>query len=397
MNNYQTGTAADINVLLTTLDTFLVSVCGYTRNLTPTVVGSGRRAHYQITTPRGNTLYANFRSFRKEAWNTIYSPYITNPSQGALIDGLAMNLSKAYTGTGVLWDIQGGQPTSGDNYFQAISVHAGAHDNIPTYHFFNLTNPHLVVIVLEWLLGKYSYLIWGEPNSDGAGVYNPNNGYFFMGNCLHYYPFNYGGSSVFPDPYDFYMGSFPPMGMHAFYYSPSAVTYRCQNQFFQLDPSLHTGANGWLGPATAQSYSTRNSTYVGGSVGNDLPGLLTSFATESPNLPSWNSRVPKWFAQTDYWAPTRRSSNTGVGVSVFLPHYFYWYRATNTAVYLGSLPEVYHIFMRDLTPGQTIVLGSDQYLVFPYNQKQSPFSVDWAAADYRQDRAYGMGMVVKKN
>ena len=218
-----------------------------------------------------------------------------------------------------------------------------------------------------------------------------------MGNCQNYYPFNYAPTTSFPDPYDFYQGLQPPTSTYQFYYSTSTNNLHTQNQYFQLDPTLHTGANGWLGPASYTTYNTRYTTHVGGGSGNDKPGLLASLATISNYLRAQDTRVPKWFAQTNYWSPARKSSNIGVGVSVFLPHYFWWYRDTNVAVYLGSLPEVFHVFMRDLTPGQTITLGTDQYLIFPYNQKHSPFQVDYITGDSRTDRCYGMGMAVKKN
>ena len=397
MNNYQTGTAADINVLLNTLDTWLVSTVGYTRNLTPTTVGSGARAHYQITTPRGNTLYVNFRSFRKEQWDLIQSPAAVNYTPAQAIDGLMMNLSKAYAGTGVLWDLQGGQPHSGDNYFTALGVHAGAYNNIPAYHFFHLSNPHMIVIVLEWQLGWFTHLIWGEPDSNGAGSFSPNNGYFFFGSCNNYVPFNESGNGVvFPDPEGFYAGLRGP----EHYYQNCRVLntnlWYMQNVFFQLDPTLHTGANGWLGAPDNAAYSTRYSTHDGSTQdGTNHPGLVCG-QTKDTTL---YTRIPKMMPQIGTYTPMRRSVNDAAGVTVFFPIMMWWWRSFTKGVYLGAFPEVYYVNLKTFTPNQVVTLGSDQYKIFPWGFKPNPFTYDYNTGIpyYRADQNHGMGMAIKIN
>lgn len=397
MDNYQTGTAANINVLLTTLDTWLVSTVGYTRNLTPTAVGNGNRAHYQITTTRGNTLYTNFRSFRKEtSWGSIFTGWVANYAQGALIDGLAMNLSKAYVGTGVLFDIQGGQVNAGNDYHQGIAAVAAAYDNIPAYYFFHLSDPHMVAVVLEWQLGQYSLLIWGEPDSNGAGVFSPNNGYFYYGSSTSITPWLYGPSAVFPDSNDFYQTIRVPHGYYQFYNNPQSTNLYEHNTFFQLDPTLHTGKNGWLGPADdSVPYSSQVSTYVGsGYDGVNCPGLWVGFKDWS----NQNRRIPLLMPHWDHYGAGQRMVNSGAGVTVFQPIMLWWSRNTHDYVYLGSMPEIFYASLEILTPGDTIVMGSDEYLVVPAGKKPNPFeytpSYDPSG---RADQNYGYGLVIKKN
>lgn len=397
MDNYQTGTAANINVLLSTLDTWLVSTVGYTRNLTPTTVGSGSRAHYQITTTRGNTLYANFRSFRKETWNTIFTGAVNNYTGGNLIDGLAMNLSKAYTGTGVLFDIQGGHPKSGDSYHDGLAAVAAAYDNVPAYYFFHLSNPHLIIVLLEWQLGQSSFLIWGEPDSNGAGTFSPNNGYFFTGSSGKITPWNYGPtSSVFPDSNDFYQGLRLPFSYYQFFNAPQTTSHYEHNIYFQLDSSLHTGADGWLGPADdSATPNSRVTTYSGaGHDGYNMPGIVVGLKDWS----SQNRRLPWLRPDWDGYSAGQRMVNQAAGVSVFFPIMLWWGKNNHDFAYLGSIPEVFFVSLQILTPGDTIVLGSDEYLVACAGKKPNPFDfTPQYDPNARADHNYGYGLVIKKN
>jgi len=398
MNNYQTGTAADINVLLNTLDTWLVSTVGYTRNMTPTTAGSGLRAHYQITTPRGNTLFVNFRSWRKEVWTAIQTGAVPSYTTSTVVDGLMMNLSKAYVGSGALWDVQGGQVQSGNLYWDGIGVHAAAYNNIPAYHFYHLSNPHLIVIVLEWQLGWFSRLIWGEPDSTGAGSFAPNNGYFFHGSSSNYCPFNnsqYG--NVFPDPEGFYTGIRGPENYYQFCRVPNTNNQQMQNIFFQLDPTLHAGANGWLGPLhDTTSWSSQNSTWDGTTTLDDTnhPGLRCGY--NSDDMPD---RIPKLNPDIDYYSPLRRSVNDAAGLSIFFPIQMWWFSGIASARYLGSIPEVYCVSLKQFAPSQVVTFGSDQYMIFPYSFKPNPYTYEFTtgAPSYRADKNFGAGMAIKIN
>jgi len=274
MNNYQTGVAANVNVLLTALDTWLVSTVGYTQNLTPTVLGNGYRAHYQITTANGNTLYLNLRTWRKDAWDDVVSARDQDYVSAQSVDGICLQLSKAYVGTGNAWDQQGGHVQSGDAYYDGISVHAGSYDAISNYHFFHLTDPHMICVVLEWQLGQFTCICWGEPENSGAGSFSPNNGYFFWGTSGSFIPWNLGTNpNTPPDSDDFYQAVMGPWCSDSWYQSSYWSNLFHHAVFFQLDPTLHNGANGWLGPFR-RSFSSRNST-CSADVADKYSGIYT--------------------------------------------------------------------------------------------------------------------------
>lgn len=401
--NFQTGSVANFDLLLDALDVFLVAN-GYTQNAKTSVgEATGQKAHYQKAGLHG-TLYVNLKSFIKDTplniWNTTTG--VVNTTNWNLIDGLAMNLSKSYSAPETRWNFMPGVPTSGNGTTNPFfAYYLGGEGNIPNYWFFQKSNPELVVVVVEYILGFYTMFWWGEVDKTGAGSYV--GGQCFGGSTIHYAPVSFQGTGStgqysWPDPENIYRLVFLPFISYNLFYnidSDSSAMHPC---FFLLDEPgpVHGGINGWLGPNSASN--EESSTYTG--VGK-LPGLQLP----SGNFASDNDISYPTFGVRRTGAPARRSANSANLVSAFMPLYMFWQGNTLAAGpeyrFLGTLSdEFFMINMRDLSPKQAFSLGVDNYIVFPFNQKAEPFTYgDFAAPGFPDKiaRMYGMGMAIRTN
>lgn len=180
---YQSGTFTTIADLMTQLDTWIVTVAGYTRNMAPTVdntFGTGPRAHYQFTrtsaTTPGDTrqLFLNIKGLTAMLASGTYIP-----------DGLTANLSDGYSAA-VQWHVQPGYPVIRGSGLSAnaslVSSRINALDVTPkAYDFYTdgIGNVVLSVATLadgtgsNWSTATYAYrqgLIFGFLDDIGCGT-----------------------------------------------------------------------------------------------------------------------------------------------------------------------------------------------------------------------------------
>jgi hypothetical protein len=206
--NVQTGTATSFDALLDNICSFLVTN-GWTQNL-KTSVGedTGQRAHLQKTGSHG-TMYVNFKSHIKEAVTNIFNGTtgVLNNATWQDIDGIAFNMSTGYSAGESRWNYQPGVFRSGNG---TSYPHQGCalqgEGSIPTYWIFQRSSPELVCIFVEFALGYYTMLIFGEFDKTAAGSYT--GGQFFAGAHHYYSPVTYyGGINPYfgyPDPDNIY-------------------------------------------------------------------------------------------------------------------------------------------------------------------------------------------------
>ncbi len=403
--NFQTGTATSFDNLLDILAIFLTSN-GYTQNA-KTAVGenTGQKAHFQKAGLHG-TLYVNLKSFIKDTANNIWNTTtgVFNVTEWNLIDGLAMNLSKSYSAGESRWNFMPGVPTSGNgtsNPFHAYYI--GGEGSIPNYWFFQKSNPEIVVVVVEFILGFYTMFYWAEVNKNGAGSYV--GGQCFGGSTHHYAPVSYhgqGSSGLYswPDPENIYRLVFNPfMWYDRFYLIQNTNNFMNPCLFLLDEPGpIHGGINGWLGPC--DNTGTTNTTYTGT---GKLPGLALSggglVSSEYTSYPQ--------FGFSAQGSPARRSANSANLVSGFMPIYMFWQGAlsggqgNHESRFLGTLSdEFFTVNMRDFAPKQTISFGPDNYIVFPFNQKPEPFTYDEVfnpSFTSKRAKMRGMGMAIRTN
>jgi len=396
--NYQTGTAISFDALLDNLVTFLTTN-GWTQNAKTSVgEATGQKAHLQKAGSFG-TIYLNLKSFIGDTATNIWNGTtgIFNVSQWNLIDGLAMNLSKGYNAGESRWSYQTNGVSSGNlTSVPRTGLYVGGNGNVPTYWFFQRSSPEYVCVFVEHTLGFYTMFCFGEVDKTGAGSYT--GGQFYAGCTNQHAPLSYyGGTSPYygwPDPYSFYRLVTHPFQHYTAFYSVNNVTNNLHNMFFQLDPALHGGANGWLGP---MGNGTTNSTYTGSGDWSTVVSSVGSISTSQYlGCPGHDLQIKDNIM--------KRSANSSNLVTEFLPIQFFWQRAVNTSntstpemTLLGTLPDTYLVNMRDLTPKQVLTFGSDTFIVLPINQKYVPFTNDVVTISSRNLRSHGTGLAIKNN
>lgn len=396
--NVQTGTAISYDALLDNLCTFLTTN-GWTQNAKTSVgEATGQKAHLQKAGTHG-TLYLNLKSFIKDTATNIWDSTtgIFNVTQWNLIDGLAMNLSKGYNAGESRWSYQTNGVSSGNlTSVPRTGVQVSGEGSVPTYWFFQRSSPEFVVVYVEHTLGFYCMFCFGEVDKTGAGSYT--GGQFYTGNISFHAPFSYYGGTTpyygWPDPFSIYRLAVHPFQHYTLFYNVNNVTNNLHNMFFQLDPALHGGANGWLGP---MGTGTTNTTYTGSGDWSTVISSFGALATSSYlGCPGYDLNIVD--------NVMKRSANSSNLVTEFLPIQFFWQRGVNTLntstpelTLLGTIPDMYLVNMRDLTPKQVLTFGSDTYIVLPINQKYVPFTNALVTESSRNLRSFGTGLAIKSN
>lgn len=394
----QTGTAISFDAVLSNLVTFLTTN-GWTLNL-QTAVGeaTGQKAHLQKAGTHG-TIYVNLKSFIADTATNIWNGTlgVLNTANWNQIDGLAMNLSKGYNAGETRWSYQTNGVSSGNlTSVPRVAQYIGGKGSVPTYWFFQQSSPEMVVVYVEHTLGFYTMFSFGELDKTGAGAYT--GGQFFYGCTCQHVPLSYYGGTTpyygWPDPFGFYRMVTHPFQHYTLFYSVNNVSNNQHNMFVQLDPALHGGANGWLGP---MGTGVTNTTYAGSGAWSTVVSTFGNLSSSQYHgYPNSNLAAPDNIL--------RRSANGSNLVTEFIPIQFFWQRGLNTAntstpqmTLLGTLPNIYMVNMRDITPKQTATFGSDDFIFLPVNQKYLPFTNDLVTISSRNLRSHGTGFAIKTN
>ena len=152
---YQFTTYTSAQNALNTIDTWLVSVMGYTRNLAPTadsVTYTGYKAHYQFTFVTGETIYLNFHT------DTTNSR-------------LYLTTSRAYASASN-WNAQTGTASvqSGAIIYGYLNIPTAATNN--SMYLFGDTYGNCQVFVQEGAdISVSDFMQWGMLNKTGFGTW----------------------------------------------------------------------------------------------------------------------------------------------------------------------------------------------------------------------------------
>lgn len=291
---------------------------------------------------------------RNQDWNWWYSTYNQNVGYFYQSPGyLAISAGTGYDG-GLAWYSQPGSDYDSEankNYGNFnIAKTDGAIGKVWMFFF---ENPVGLVIIWEARPGQFMWMAAGNLEKD----------YDFQGGQY------YGASFSMVNP----TGSY------------SAALGVCQVRI--ADSQVKTNrANGWGGSYV--TYPDFN-TYPDDRNVPQVPGYSTYIYTSNANNPN----------QMAVGEPQRSYDDT-TGRVWLHPARAYGVRTDIGHSYLGVVGDVYYTTTRAFVGGETIDLGGEQYMVFPFNARVSPYNwdVDNMANDagwYTRNN-FGAGMAIRK-
>lgn len=321
---YGSGSATDVNDLMSKLRSHLTADAGFTEQSYVTE-GTGRRMHMSK-----NGMFFNFRSFVAE----------TTPAGGTSQTGIFMNAGTAYSGA-TAWYNQTGVMTynSGVGYLLPGMVQlTGA---IVTYHFYSFsdTNYDVVYFFVESPAGTYQRLLFGQIDRSKFGTHwttDPIEGMFYCGSQAHNNTAYSNSLSLLGENQVGFWSDARPKG--AVYGSvPDGGTPRWLSGDFsipqnQLSParvqcfdSIGKSASIWL-----DTPNTFNSNPI------QVPIIINVTLDSSASLSNTSPNVP--------WCP------------------------------VGELPFLYWVNLQNINPGSDISVSSDTYKCFPFRKKSDTWN-----------------------
>lgn len=334
---YATGTATDLNDLMTKFKDHLVNDAGYTLDSFITE-GTGKRLHVHK-----NSMYFNFRSFSAES----------TPVGGTTQSGVFMNAGTGYSGATPWYDQAGVlKYNSNTNYLLPGMVQLSS--AIVAYHFYYYSaasDYDVIYFFVEAPAGTYQRLLFGRLATDVHGTHwdTPPEGMFYQGSQAHTTSAYSNTLNLFGENQSGYW--FEGRAKGAVYGTVNSVTawmsgdFSIPNSQFSplrsqcFDSIMRTGSL-WL--ATPNSF---NSAPI------QLP-ITICVTLDTAALTTSNPNVP--------WCP------------------------------VGELPFMYWINLLNINPSSNISISTDTYKVFPFRKK----SDTWNSSDVNIG-TYRFGLSVK--
>lgn len=321
---YSTSTATDVNDALDKLRAFAVAN-GWTSNNFSTD-GSGKKLHLQ----KGSDLFFNLRSMISgndgQASGTV-------SQTGAIY----INGSTGYSGASA-WYTQAGTITYNSRKF-TVGVN-GISGGLSSYHFFAFTGSGYDVIYafFEAPAGIFQKIVFGRLDSSDYGGWTSSGQFFF--------------SHQFND------------------LSTAAATGFIAGNGSRINSSNFTS------PAANEAPGA-----VYGTVDAQTAWFWTSSANHSTSAPRcYDSIIPTY----SIWNNSPNSFNSR---PILIPIHLFVTRSGGTFDYdntpfspVGKFPNMYWVNMTDITPGATLTLGSDNFLVLPNYSKGASGSFNFGLA-----------------
>lgn len=306
---YETGSASGVVDLITKLEAFMATN-GWTTDSFATE-GSGKRLHAH----RGSVFF-NARAYAAETPDSDL--YDVSGSCSAL----AFNLSTAGTG-GTRWFDKTGSPVSTTPKYMSAGL-AGITGAVPTYHFFAHNSGDNIIAVVEYAAGYFQSFGFGTLNKYGTYT----GGTYFFGSRTGVSNSIQSSNAIMP------ASGFISRDSNGGQASPA---------FISLSVDAETGWH-WSDSLSAGRDSTKryvrcNEARFEATLGGQ-PNSLNDLAVMMP-----------------VECTVERETTGGHDPS-----------ATHVSP-IGEIPGVYYLKILNLTPGQQITLGSDDYRVFPFYHK----------------------------
>lgn len=320
---YATGSATDVNDLMSKLRTELVTNSGFTENSYITE-GAGRRMH---VTKGGMTF--NIKSFVSE----------TTPAGGVTQTGIFMNAGTGYNGANA-WHDQPGvlKYNSNANYLLPGMVQlTGA---IVAYHYFHIsdTNYEVVYFFVESPAGTYQRLLFGRMDRSKFGTHWTSgvDGMFYQGSQAHNTSSYSNSLTLFGEAQSGFWNDNRAKG--AVYGTVNSIT-----QWMSGDFSIPQAQ---LSPARVQCFDSISKS---GSIWLDTPNTFNSAPIQ----------IPITINVTLNENATLSTTNSNVPYCA-----------------VGELPFLYWINLLNINPGSNISVSTTNYKVFPFRKKSDTWNAN---------------------
>lgn len=348
--SYYTGIAADLEELLAEIET-AAAAGGWTTSIGAFPGGTGPDAGDLLVMDIGAPNEYTLRTYAdlKESVDPTASGY---PN----ISGAGMSLMMAYTDGSnasvppiLITDSArapevyiGAQPTTSEG--------GGDYVNIVfpfVYHIFVYTQPDMIAIVIQSGTIRYQWMMFGEIVKFGTWV---GGGFYGASGCT---------MNVAPGG--------PPSAV-ALYDRNDESAVRSFAPWFRMWPSSTRGQR-----ASPQS-NTRLHIITGTSESGIDDFDWTFCQATNPGFELLRECIAnKW------WLPLAdRSPNTHNEVSVMLPYWLATQRESHR-VLIGRQPHIRHIPMQNFNPGDVFDLHGDEWIVFPYFEREGLTALDGMA------------------
>jgi|SRR5882724_557650 len=287
-------------------------------------------AGFRLHLQLSSDVFVNFRSLVAEA---------SQPSAPS-ITGLAMNGSTGYSGASA-WYAQPGAALISGGAPNRVAVGLVASGAFPTYHLFARSS--MIYCVVEYTTGQYQWLGFGKPTKKGAWT---------------------GGILVFG-------------------------ARDCKSND---TGSVHSTMCG------RSQYGTNNTDgNPNGFMYAECDGITNWMASDATL--TMNPSTAKFFDGFNKNGACNMNSPNGFNSqAVLIPIELYmcragagnWNRTTNISIE-GYMTDVFMCNMKNLVPGQTLTISTDQYVVFPFRLKTTSGTTNVTGATGWQ------GFAIKKN
>lgn len=246
-----------------------------------------------------------------------------------------INGSTSYN-SGNSWNAQPGNPLNGSDYNVGAIVGLGASF---TYHAFYDTSPNVIYYFVESPAGTYQWLMFGQLDKTNFGTYT--GGYFYSAPNTCFSATKRGVANIIGQKPNVSFSVSDPIG--GVYLTVDSQTGWAWSSNFNTPM-----------PKTIDLFSEYKFLF------NSLPNAISS---SSPMLPV----VAGVF---------RTASSANV---------------TDPFSWIGEIPKVYMINIKNLNPAQTVTISSAQYKVFPFVSKNDTIDA------YDNTKSYYLGLAVRSN
>lgn len=260
--------------------------------------------------------YVNFRSFINEARPANVN---TSSGGGSNFYGILANLSSGYSGA-ASWFAQSGAYQRSDTLVYTAGGYQFLTGSIPSYHFFADSTSKSIYLFIEGAAGEYQWIIFG--NLTNRSTYT--GGRFFSG--------SYQGYNTTKAVYSIISG-----------FNSGPVSF--------IDADFDSEAGWKAGFASSISGAAGKRRVI-----DSLSGMRTLL----------------------YQGPNQIGART-----LPLPLSAYIFRDTNNSfttspmTKLGDFKDLYFVNLKNLIPGDTYSISTDDYIVLPFYQKSDTYP--WAS------------------
>lgn len=359
---YTTGSVADFDEMVAVIEA-AAATAGYTTNIEATPGASGDDAGDTLTLDWDSDFEVTIRSIADLRGISI--PAVWSGSQGPNISSPGMIIIAEYTGGSLASEVPifantGSNEISAYKYIgaQPTVANDGADGtwvapNFPaTYDLFVHTDPNSIMLVMQTGPARYQWMIFGDIVKFGTWT----GGGFF------------GASGVSRDTDS--GGASPSQPSYSL---TGASSNRSFAPFHRMSTSFNHGHH-------ATWCANTHMHIITGTDEEELDDLHWSMnAAGEPGTLGGGTRAVREVVANPWWTPLAgRSPNEHNEISVMLPYWLATQRASHRSI-IGRLAHCRHIPIDNFNARDTFELGSDEWMVFPYFEREGITGLDgWA-------------------